>query len=85
MAGSANIRPALHGEDVDVLVGDRFHGLLVKHLGQRTDLVSQLGRLLELQLFGVLHHPRLECRQHRLRVTAQESLGVVHVVLVVLR
>ena len=75
----------LHGQDVHVLVRPGLHRLLVQDFGQRAHLVAQLGRLFELQPLGMLHHPRLEPLQHRLGLPVQESLGVVHVLPVVLR
>jgi len=73
--------PALHahGEDVHVLVGRRFHGLLVQHARQSGDLVAQFGGLFEFELVGVREHARFEFLQQLLRLAAQQRLGVLHV------
>ena len=68
-----------HRQNVHILVGRGFNGLLVQHARQRRDLVAQLGRLLEFQLFGVRHHALLQVLQHFMRFAAQHGFGMRHI------
>ena len=69
----------LHGQDVGVLrrrAGVVLDRLLVQHARQRTDLVADLGRLLELQGLRMRHHLRLQRAEQLLLLAEQKALGV---------
>ncbi len=68
----------------DPAAGVVLDRLLVQHAGQRADPVADLGRLLELERLGALHHLGLQ-RVHQLLLLAlQEALGVGDVLGIVL-
>jgi hypothetical protein len=47
------------GQDVNITVRHVVDRLLVKHIGQRGDLVANFSRLLKLQSLRMRHHPGL--------------------------
>ena len=73
----------LHGQNVYIPVRHVVHRLLMQHIGQRGNLVAQLGRLLEFQLVGVRHHAFFQRRHHLLRIASQEFFGMRHILRVV--
>ena len=79
---------ALHLDRQDVGVASVGAGvvldpLLVQHARQRTELVADLGRLLELERLGTRHHLLLQVVHQRLLLAPQELLGMRHVARIV--
>ncbi len=77
-----------HREDVDVAVGSgqaaRLDRLLVQHARQRADAVAPLGCALVVQRLGAGAHALRQLVDHRLRLAAQEALGMFDIERVVL-
>ena len=76
--------PTLHldGQDIHILVAHRIHGLLMQNFRQGAHLVTQLCRLLKLQLVRMRHHARLDRLHHFVGLTAQKSHGAIDITLI---